>query len=130
MAKKAKEAAPAAATEKDQEKLAKRKVRMEAIKNRPAVQRPNGKQIDVVESEAGTVKNFGYPVKEKNQHVGVLVTSVAYDKAGNVISTSVTFVPGNLTVKSKKGHGVICAPKAKGEKDIDDNTEVEEADED
>ena len=34
--------------EKDAEKEAKRKARMEALKNRPAEQRPNSKQIDVI----------------------------------------------------------------------------------
>lgn len=36
--------------EKDAEKEAKRKARMEALKNRPAEQRPNSKQIDVIKS--------------------------------------------------------------------------------
>ena len=43
---------------------------------------------------------------------GVVVTSVLVID-GKPASTSVTFVPGNLTVKSKKGHGIICNPKAK-----------------
>ena len=34
--------------EKDPEKEAKRKARQEALKNRPAEQRPNSKQIDVI----------------------------------------------------------------------------------
>ena len=76
--------------EKDAEKEAKRKARMEALKNRPAAQRPNSKE--------------GYQ--------GVVVTSVLVID-GKPTSTSVTFVPGNLTVKSKKGHGIICNPKAK-----------------
>ena len=33
---------------KDPEKEAKRKARQEALKNRPAEQRPNSKQIDVI----------------------------------------------------------------------------------
>lgn len=37
------------ASKKDPEKEAKRKARMEAIKNRPAGQRPNSKQCDVIE---------------------------------------------------------------------------------
>ena len=98
------------------EKAAKRKARMEALKNRPAEQRPNSKQIDVLDAgETGCVKNFGYPIKAKGVHIGVLVTSVAYDGNGNVLSSNVTFVPGDLTVKAKKGHGTIVAAKYKTE---------------
>ena len=35
------------------EKAAKRKARMEALKNRPAEQRANSKQIDVIPTENG-----------------------------------------------------------------------------
>lgn len=98
------------------EKAAKRKARMEALKNRPAEQRPNSKQIDVITTEnGGCVKNFGYPLKAKGQHIGVMVTSVAYDAEGNVLGSNVTFVPGDLTVKAKKGHGTIVAAKYKTE---------------
>ena len=45
-----------------EEKAAKKKARMEAIKNRPAGQRCNSKQIDVIETENGTVETWGYPV--------------------------------------------------------------------
>ena len=44
-----------------EKKAAKRKARLEAIKNRPEGQRPNGKQIDVIETGNGVVKNYGYP---------------------------------------------------------------------
>lgn len=101
--------------EKAAEKAAKRKARMEALKKRPAGQRPNSKQIDVIECSAGIVKTYGYPVKNKDGHQGVLVTAVTEDKDGNVVNTSVTFVPGNLTVKAKKGHGIITSPKSKKE---------------
>lgn len=98
-----------------EEKKAKRAARMEALKNRPEGQRSNSKQIDIIElGEGNSIANFGYPVKQKNVHLGVLVTSVAM-KNGEVVSTSVNFVPGDLTVKSKKGHGIICAAKHKGE---------------
>lgn len=113
----------AAADPKAEEKAAKRKARMEALKNRPAEQRPNGKQIDVIKFENGEVRNFGYPIKNKEGHQGVLVTSVIVDKDGNILSNGITFVPGNLTVKAKKGHGVITSPKNKKEKD----EETEEA---
>lgn len=103
--------------EKDAEKEAKRKARMkalkEALKNRPAEQRPNSKQIDVIKiSDKSEVQNYGYAVKNKEGYQGVVVTSVLVID-GKPASTSVTFVPGNLTVKSKKGHGIICNPKAK-----------------
>ena len=108
--KKKKAAAPA------DEKAAKRKARMEALKNRPAEQRPNSKQIDIIATEnGGCVKNFGYPLKANGKHIGVLVTSVAYDTEGNVLSSNTTLVPGDLTVKAKKGHGTIVAAKYKTE---------------
>lgn len=111
-----------------EEKAAKRAARMEALKNRPAEQRPNSKQIDIIVSENGAcIKSYGYPIKAKNVHIGVMVTTVAYDKAGNIISTSVTFVPGDLTVKSKKNHGVICAAKHKGEP-VEEEVETQDED--
>lgn len=75
---------------------------MEALKNRPAEQRPNSKQIDVIKiNEKSEVRNYGYAVKNKEGYQGVVVTSVLVID-GKPTSTSVTFVPGNLTVKSKK----------------------------
>ena len=111
--KKTKEAAKSEKKVKDPEKEAKRKARMEALKNRPAEQRPNSKQIDVIKiNDKSEVQNYGYAVKNKEGYQGVVVTSVLVID-GKPTSTSVTFVPGNLTVKSKKGHGIICNPKAK-----------------
>lgn len=101
---------------KDEAKEAKRKARMEALKNRPAEQRPNSKQIDVIKiNEKSEVRNYGYAVKNKEGYQGVVVTSVLVIE-GKPATTSVTFVPGNLTVKSKKGHGIICNPKSKKDK--------------
>ena len=98
------------------EKAAKRKARMEALKNRPAEQRPNSKQIDIIPTETGgCVKNFGYPLKANGKHIGVLVTSVAYDAEGNVLNTALQIVNGDLTVKAKKNHGTIVAAKYKTE---------------
>lgn len=111
---------------KADEKAAKRKARMEALKNRPAVQRPNSKQIDVIECPTGIIKNYGYAIKNRSGYQGVLVTSVVENKDGEVISTSVTFVPGNLTVKAKKGHGIITSPKAKKDKDEEETEETED----
>ena len=112
---------------KDPEKEAKRKARMEALKARPVEQRPNSKQIDVIKlDEEGkkVVKNFGYAIKNKNGYQGVVVTSVL-EVEGNPVNTSVTFVPGELTVKAKKGHGTICAPK---HKKVKDESEEEDTD--
>lgn len=112
---------------KDPEKEAKRKARMEALKNRPAGQRPNSKQIDIIKlDEEGkkVVKNFGYAIKNKDGYQGVLVTSVL-EVEGTPVNTSVAFVPGNLTVKAKKGHGTICAPKNKKAKDKEDDSSEE-----
>lgn len=116
----------AAADPKAEEKAAKRKARMEALKNRPAVQRPNSKQIDIIECPSGTIKNYGYAIKNRSGYQGVLVTSVVENKDGEVINTSVTFIPGNLTVKSKKGHGVITSPKVKKDKDEEEDKDSED----
>lgn len=116
---------------KDPEKEAKRKARMEALKNRPVEQRPNSKQIDIIkldEDGKKVIKNFGYAIKNKEGYQGVLVTSVL-EVEGNPVNTSVTFVPGELTVKAKKGHGTICAPKHKkvnGESEGEDTDSAED----
>lgn len=111
--------------EKDPEKEAKRKARKEALKNRPAEQRPNSKQIDVIAiNDKSKVMNFGYAVKNKEGYQGVVVTSVLVTD-GKPVSTSVSFVPGTFTVKSKKGHGVICSPKNKKAKE-EEEEELEE----
>ena len=108
---------------KDEAKEAKRKARMEALKNRPAEQRPNSKQIDVIKiNEKSEVRNYGYAVKNKEGYQGVVVTSVLVID-GKPTTTSVTFVPGNLTVKSKKGHGIICNPKSKKDKEDAEDSE-------
>ena len=109
-----------------EEKAAKKKARLEAIKNRPAIQRPNSKQIDVIEGKNTVIENYGYAIKQKKEYVGVLVTSVVKNKDGEILSSSVAFVPGKLTVKSKKNHGIICSPKEKKVK-VDDE-DVEEGD--
>ena len=113
---------------KDPEKEAKRKARMEALKNRPAEQRPNSKQIDIIKLDDDgkkVVKNFGYAIKNKAGYQGVLVTSIL-EVEGTPVNTSVAFVPGNLTVKAKKGHGTICAPKNKKAKDDEEDDSSEE----
>jgi hypothetical protein len=129
MAKKKEDTKKKGAKEKDPEKEAKRKARMEAIKNRPAGQRPNGKQIDVIKiSDNSEVQNFGYAIKTKKGAQGVLVTSVLVVD-GAPVNTSVAFVPGELAIKSKKGHGIITTPKSKKEKDTDEEVDEEETSE-
>ena len=120
--------APKASTKKvmtPEEKAAKKKARLEAIKNRPAEQRPNSKSIDVIFGANGTkVTNYGHPVKVGGTYMGVLVTSVVTDAEGNVIGTSTTFVPGELTIKSKKNHGNFSKPKhKKGQVEEEDSDE-------
>lgn len=110
-----------------EEKAAKKKARLEAIKNRPAIQRPNSKQIDVIEGKDTVVENYGYAIKQKKEYVGVLVTSVVKNKDGEILSSSVAFVPGKLTVKSKKNHGIICSPKEKKVKVEDEDVEEGDA---
>lgn len=129
MAKKKEDTKKKGAKEKDPEKEAKRKARMEAIKNRPAGQRPNGKQIDVIKiSDNSEVQNFGYAIKTKKGAQGILVTSVLVVD-GTPVNTSVAFVPGELAIKSKKGHGIITTPKSKKEKDTDEEVDEEETSE-
>ena len=112
----------------DPAKAAKRKARMEALKNRPAEQRPNSKQVDIIDlGDGNVIKNFGYPIKQKNTHLGVLVTSIAI-KNGEVVSTSTSFVPGDLTVKCKKNHGTICGAKHKGAADAEDDEDGDSED--
>lgn len=127
MAKAKKETKKAADAIKAEERAAKRKARMEALKNRPAEQRPNSKQVDIIKvSENQVVKTYAMPVKVKHRSIGVLVTSVAIED-GKVTSTSNAFIPGELAVKVKKGHGNIVAQKAaKGSKGA--NTDSEEND--
>lgn len=108
----------------DAEKEAKKLARKEALKNRPAGQRTNSKQIDVIQGKDTVVKNYGYAVKNKDGYRGVLITSVVENNEGVILSSSVTFVPGKLTVKSKKGHGTIVNPKKGKHK----NEEEEETD--
>lgn len=112
-----------------EEKAAKKKARLEAIKNRPAGQRCNSKQVDVIETENGTVETWGYPVVAARKHIGVLTTTIVKDEEGKIISTSSTWVPGDLTIKAKKGHGTITGVKSKKEKEEDTDTEKDKAEE-
>ena len=112
-----------------EEKAAKKKARLEAIKNRPAGQRCNSKQVDVIETENGTVETWGYPVVAARKHIGVLTTTIVKDKEGKIISTSSTWVPGDLTIKAKKGHGTITGVKSKKEEEEDTDTEKDKAEE-
>ncbi|MEG1415388.1 MAG: hypothetical protein RSC49_02170 [Clostridium sp.] len=106
----------------DTDKEAKRKARMEAIKNRPAGQRPNSKQIDIIEVGTGKVLSFGYAVRK----FGVLVTSVLLDAKGNPVGISSAVVPGSK-VKSKKEHGYL-QPGVAGEGKKKKGEEEEESD--
>lgn len=128
-AKKAEPAKKAAAKMSEEEKAAKKKARLEAIKNRPEGQRTNSKQCDVIETTKGVVKTYAMPVKG----FGVVLTTVAEDKDGNVVSTAITTLAG-YAVKSKKGHGTLKAgvpgvgKKGKGakEEEIDEDDEEDE----
>ena len=129
--KAAKKAEPAkkAAKMTEEEKAAKKKARQEATKNRPEGQRTNSKQCDVIETTKGVVKTYAMPVKG----FGVVLTTVAEDKDGNVVSTAITTLAG-YTVKSKKGHGTLKAgvpgvgKKGKGakEEEVDEDDEEDE----
>lgn len=110
-----------------EEKAAKKKARLEALKNRPEGQRTNSKQIDVIELENGNkVMSFGMPVRK----VGTLVTTVSVNGNGEVTSTSTVVVAG-VSPKVKKGHGTLV-PKTPGVKkgsEVDDNYNEEEVEE-
>lgn len=116
-----------------EEKAKKREARKEALKNRPAGQRPNSKQIDIIDFGAnGKVQTYGYPVRK----TGTLVTSVAFDGKGNIVSTAVTLVEG-VKVKAKKGHGNLVpgvagvGKKGKGaSEDVNDEAEEDDEEED
>lgn len=109
-----------------EEKAAKRKARMEALKNRPEGQRPNGKQMDVIQiSEKSEVRKYASVVKVKGKSLGCLITTVGLVN-GEVVSVSEEFVPGELTVKSKKGHGTLTGQKHKKDKDEEEDTEDED----
>ena len=56
-----------------------------------------------------------------------MVTSVLVVD-GAPVNTSVAFVPGELAIKSKKGHGIITTPKLKKEK-TDEEVDEEETSE-
>lgn len=127
-AKKAEPAAKGDAKKMDEKKKARLEARKEAIKNRPEGQRTNSKQCDVIETTKGVVKTYAMPVRG----FGVVLTTVAEDKDGNVVSTAITTLEG-FTVKTKKGHGYLKSPKVKGEKgvkeaDVDDDEEDEDED--
>lgn len=109
-----------------EDKAAKKKARMEALKNRPAGQRCNSKQFDVIVTDNGKVETYGYVVKVKGRSVGVYTTTIAYNSDGLVVSVSNSFIPGELTIKAKKGHGVITGQKpGKGSK-VNDEEEEED----
>lgn len=133
-------AAPAAPAKKGkkqltpEEKAAKRAAMKERLANRPDGQRPNSKQIDIIDVGNGSkVLNFGSPVRK----VGTLVTSVAINSKGEVVSTALTLIEG-VSPKVKKGHGSLV-PKTPGmgrhasanaEAADDENDENDENDED
>ena len=131
-----KEKKAAAATEKTEkkvmtaeEKAARKKARMEALKNRPEGQRPNGKQMDVIHiSEKSEVRKYASVIKVKGVSLGCLVITVGLVN-GQVFPLSEVFVPGELTVKSKKGHGTLTGQKHKKGKSVNEEEDPDEDDE-
>ena len=120
-------AAKKAKKELTPEQKAKREARKEALKNRPAGQRPNSKQVDIIEVEGakGKVLNFAAPVRKK----GCLVTSVVVDGEGNIVSTALTMVEG-VSVKTKKGHGYFKAgAPGKGKDEVEEEAAEDAAEE-
>ena len=110
-----------------EEKAAKKAARMEALKNRPEGQRPNSRQIDIIEVEGGQVETFAYSVRK----TGSIVTSILKNANGEAVSVSTIFVPG-VKAKAKKGHGALV-PGVAGEgkrKGSSEDSEEEDGDED
>lgn len=108
-------------------KSAERKARMDAI---PEGQRQNSKTIDVIETEkGGKVEVYAQPVRKS----GVLVTAIAFDAKGNIISVGGSTLVEGYRVKSKKGHGNLAlgAPGVgKKSKAVADDTDEDDDDED
>lgn len=114
--------APKKAAMSAEEKAAKKAARKEALKNRPAGQRTNSKQIDVIElPNDQKVMTFGYAVRK----TGTLVTAVVLDSKGNVVGISTELILG-VKVKSKKGHGMVV-PGVAGEGKKGRGAQAEEA---
>ncbi len=106
------------------EKEAKRKARLEKLKDRPAVQRTNSRQVDVIDGDNFTVQSFGYAIRK----TGTLVTTVLLDKKGNPVSVSTNLIPGTK-VKVKKNHGAIqpgLAGLGKRGASVDDDQDSDE----
>lgn len=122
-----KKVAPKGKEKSVDDKAAKKAERMEKLKNRPEGQRANSKQVDIIETENGTIETYAYPVRK----TGSLVTTVAKDSEGNVVSTSTTFIPG-VKAKAKKGHGTIVPGVAgegkKGKKGSDEDEDDDDND--
>ena len=113
------------ANKKDDAALAaKKEARKEALKNRPAGQRPNSKQIDVIATGKNSVVVYGASVRK----TGTLVTTIVLDEKCNAISAASTFVPG-VKVKVKKEHGALqpgVAGEGKKKKGEDADSEEDE----
>lgn len=84
-----------------------------ARKERPVGQQCNSKLCDIItDPESGfTVKTYGTPLKKPGLgtgYIGVITTSVLMVE-GKPVGVSTQFVPGNLYIKTAKGHGSIKA---------------------
>ena len=90
------------AAEVEAKKKARREAAKERAKNRPEGQRPNSRQVDIIEVGNGKVMVFGHNIRK----FGVLATAVVLDKNDNPVSTSLAVIPGVKT-KAKKGHGTF-----------------------
>ena len=115
-----------------EERKAKAEARKERLRNLPEGQRTNSKQVDVIELDNGKVVTYANVVRK----FGVVLQNIALDKNGNVVSTSITTLPG-FRVKVKKGHGILVpgtpgvGKKGRGnDDDIPESVEEEEEEED
>lgn len=110
-------------------KTAARKARLEAI---PEGQRTNSRSIDVILSEDGKSKVVVYaqPIRK----FGVLITPVAYDAKGNIISVGGSTTLEGYKAKAKKGHGNLALGTPgvgkKGKSEVEDEDEDDSNDED
>ena len=124
----AKDVKKKAAVKTDEQKKAERKAKAEARKARlaalPEGQRCNSRTFDVIEEGNSKVVNYAYVVRK----FGLVITSIALNENGEIVSSSISTLPG-ATVKSKKGHGMIVmktpgvGKKSKEVEDIDEEDE-------
>lgn len=107
-------------------KAAERKARLDAI---PEGQRQNSRTVDIIMAEDGKSKVIVYA--QMVRKFGVIVTAIAYDAKGNIISVGGSTTLEGFKVKAKKGHGnLVLGTPGVGKKSKAADIEDEEDDDD